>query len=112
MEQHLVEYDLARVFHAQGDHGQAVPDQDDVHAGGIGDVGAGEVVGRDHGDRLTPLVHGPERPDRDPLPRIGQRRPHRGVGAVPSLLEGREQRTNSEVRRSCAPRQGRTRPCQ
>jgi len=53
VQQHLLQQHFAGVLHAQSYHGKAIADKDDVHAGSIGDMGAGEVMGCDHGDWLA-----------------------------------------------------------
>jgi hypothetical protein len=53
VQQHFFHEYFARVFHTQGNHGKAVTNEDDVHAGVVGDVCAGKVMRRDHGDWLT-----------------------------------------------------------
>lgn len=60
MQQHLLDRDLACVLHAQSDHGQAIADQDHVHAGSVADASAGKVMRCDHSDRLPFLVKGPQ----------------------------------------------------
>lgn len=69
VQQHFLDEYLARVFHAQGDHGQAVTDEHHVHAGLIGDVRRGEVVRGYHGDGFVALVHCGERLEGDFLAR-------------------------------------------
>lgn len=49
-------------------------------------MGTGEVMGSDHGDRLTPLVHGSEGTDGDLFAGVGGWRAHGGVGAASGLL--------------------------
>jgi hypothetical protein len=58
VQDHFFQHDFGGVFHSQGDHGQRVADEDDVHAGLVGGVGGGEVVGCQHGDGLFASVHG------------------------------------------------------
>jgi hypothetical protein len=65
MQQHLLEQDLARVLHTKGYHGQAVANEDDVHACMVGHVGAREVMGSDDGDGLPLLMQGPQGSDGD-----------------------------------------------
>lgn len=77
MQQHLLDHNLARVLHAQRHHGEAIANEDNIHTGGIGDVCRREVVRRDDGDGLVPLVHSPQRAERDLLPVTGAMRPQR-----------------------------------
>lgn len=87
MQQHLLDHDLARVLHTQGDHGQAVADEHDVHAGRVGNVSGRKVVRRHHGDGLAPPVHRPQCADRDFLAlAAGALSPQRRVRAIPALL--------------------------
>lgn len=72
MQQHLVHQHLTRVLHAEGNHGQTVADKNHVHAGMVGDMGAGEVMGSDHGYRFVLAVEGLERVDGDGLARTGR----------------------------------------
>lgn len=88
MQQHLLDQNLARVLHAQGDHGQAVADEHDVHPGGVGDVRGREVVRRDDGDGLVAPVHRPQRAEGDLLALAGRLRPQGRVRAVPGLVGG------------------------
>lgn len=88
MQQHLLDHYLARVLHSQGDHGQAVADEDNVHARGVGDVRRGEVVRRYDGDGLVSPVHRPQRAEGDLFPATTSwaLRAQRRVRAVPDLL--------------------------
>lgn len=88
MQQHLLNQHLVGVLHAQPDHGQAVADENHVHARRVGDVRAGEVVRRDHRDRLTPLVHLAQQGDGDLLARRRGGGAHGRVGAPSGLLVG------------------------
>lgn len=56
VHQHLLHHHFACVFHAQRDHGEAVADEDHIHARVVSDEGAGEVVGGYHGDGLVLAV--------------------------------------------------------
>lgn len=85
MQQHLLEQYFASVFHAQSDHSQTVTHEDHIHTGVVGDMGAGEVMGRDHGDRFTPLVQRAESSNGHFFARVGGRSAHWGVRA-PSCL--------------------------
>lgn len=85
MQQHLLDHDLACVFHAQRDHGEAVADEDNIHTRGVGDVCRREVVRRDDGDGFVPLVHRPQRAERDLLPITGAMCTQRRVRAIPAL---------------------------
>ena len=82
MQNHLVEHHLARVFHAQGHHGETVADEDDIDAGRIGHVRAREVMGRDGDDGLLRLVERPQAVQGDLCPSPIQRRTQRGMRAV------------------------------
>ncbi|KND88105.1 Ubiquitin-like protein ATG12 [Tolypocladium ophioglossoides CBS 100239] len=53
---------LAGVLHAERDHGQAVANENHVHARVVGNVGAGEVVRREHGDGVALFMQGPQGP--------------------------------------------------
>lgn len=87
MQQHLLHQHLARVFHAQGNHGQAVAHQHHVHARVLGHVRRREVVRRDHGDLLALLVHALQRAERHLFARGGGREAHGGVGGVVAGLD-------------------------
>ena len=50
--EHVVDGDAERVGIAEDDHAEGVADEDDVGAGGVGDLRAGIVVGGDHADAL------------------------------------------------------------
>lgn len=58
MEDHLVEHGLAGILHSQGYHGQTIPNQNHIHPCSIGDVAAGEVVGREHCNWFLGAMHG------------------------------------------------------
>lgn len=79
VQQHFLNDNLARIFHSEGNHGQAVTDKDHLHARCVGDVGTGEVMGSHHCDRLTPPVQGAECTDGDLLSGVGRRSAHRRV---------------------------------
>ena len=85
VQYHFFQQDFAGVFHAQGHHGQAVAHENHVHTGVIGDVSTGEIVGRDHGDRLILAVEAPQTLDGDLPPRRCGRTAQRRVGARPRL---------------------------
>ena len=91
VHQHVLQRDLACILHAHGDHGEAVADEDDVHAGMIGDVGGGEVVGGDHGHGLVPAVQRLQGVDRHLLARRGRRRAHGRMRAIAHLHERQQQ---------------------
>lgn len=74
MEQHLLHQNLACVLHTQGNHSQTIAHQYHVHAGMVGDMGAGKVVGRDHGNWLIFAVEALEGVDGDGLSGDGWRR--------------------------------------
>ena len=92
MQQHLLDHNLAGVLHSKGDHGQAVADEDHVHAGSIGNMGTGKVVGGHHRDRLTPPVQRAEGADVDLLPWVYRRCAHRRVRAVADMLRDLDER--------------------
>ena len=79
MENHLIQDHLASVLHPQRDHGETVAYKNDIDAGGIGHMGAREVVGGDHGDGLPGFVQGSQIVERDFLPADGGRRAQRRV---------------------------------
>lgn len=85
VQQHLLEQNLARVFHAHGHHGKTISDQDDIHARVVGDNGAGKVVGREHGDGVTLLALRPQGVDGDLFSGIGRGGAHGGVGRAAHL---------------------------
>lgn len=88
MQQHFFHEHLAGVFHSQGNHGQAVTDQDDIHASMIGDVGAWKIVGSHGGDGLSLSVKTPQCAQRNLLPLKRRRCAHGRVGAVSGLTWG------------------------
>jgi hypothetical protein len=57
MQQHFVHSDLTGILLTKSNHGQTVASKYHVHACVIGDMGAGEVVGGDHGNWLVFAVH-------------------------------------------------------
>jgi hypothetical protein len=73
VQQHLLQQDLTGILHAQGDHGQTVADQYHVHTGVVGNVGAREVVGGDHGNGFILAVEALEGVDGNGLAGIGWR---------------------------------------
>ena len=53
--QHLIDGHAQRVGIAENDHAERVADEDDVGAGGIGDLRRGEIVRGEHADALHAL---------------------------------------------------------
>lgn len=92
MKQHLLDEDLAGILHAQGDHGQAVADQDDVHTSMIGDMSAGEIMGCNHCDGFAFPIQASQGTEGDFFPLVGRCGAHGGMGAVPAPLTGGERR--------------------
>ena len=82
MQDHLVEKHLARVFHAQGHHGKAVTDEDDIDSGRIGHMRAREIMGRDGDDGLLRLVERSQAVQGNLSASPIQWRTQRGMGAV------------------------------
>lgn len=76
MQQHLFNKHLAGILHTQGDHGQAVANQNNIHAGMIGNVGAGEVMGSHHGDGLFLSMQTPQSTESNFLALVGGCSPH------------------------------------
>lgn len=67
MQDHFIQQDFTRVIHAHGDHSQTVSNQDDVHAGMVGDVGTRKVMCSKDGDWLLPAVQALDCVDGDRL---------------------------------------------
>lgn len=56
MQDHLFQDDFARVFHPQSHHRKAISDQDHVHSGRVGNMGACKIMRRDHRNWLLLLM--------------------------------------------------------
>jgi len=70
MQNHFFQEDLAGIFHAHSYHGQAITDEDNLNSCGVGDMAAGEVMGREHGYRFTLFIQGTEGVESDFLSQI------------------------------------------
>lgn len=77
MQQHLLDQHFTGIFHTQGDHGQAITDQDGIHASMIGNVGTREVMGSHHGDRLSLSMETSQGTQSDFFALVGGCSPHR-----------------------------------
>ena len=67
MQQHLLHQHFACILHTKCNHGQTISNKYHIHAGMVGDVGAGEVMRRDHGDGFVLAVEALESIDGDRL---------------------------------------------
>lgn len=85
MQEHLFYQNLARILHAHGNHGQAVADKNNIHAGVVGDNGAGKVMRSEDGDEVAFFVLRPQRIDGDFFAGVGGSGAHGGMGRVADL---------------------------
>jgi hypothetical protein len=57
MQQHLLQENFTSILHTQGNHGEAVTNEDNFHASNVCDMPTGEVMGCKDGDGLSLLIH-------------------------------------------------------